>query len=54
MARETIILKLRSQPQAEVQRNLNQLKRSMGRKMFARKFKSIAVDNGCEFLGWEM
>jgi IS30 family transposase len=26
----------------------------MGRKRFARKFKSITVDNGSEFLGWEM
>ncbi len=54
MTRETIILKLRSQTQAEVQRKLNQLERSMGRKRFARKFKSITVDNGSEFLGWEM
>ena len=54
MTRETIILKFRSQTQAEVQRKLNQLERSMGRKRCARKFKSITVDNGSEFLGWEM
>ena len=54
MTRETIILKLRRQTQAEVQRKLNQLERSMGRKRFARKFKSITVDNGSEFHGWEM
>ena len=54
MTRETIILNLRSQTQAEVQRILNQLERSMGRKRVARKFKSITVDNGSEFLGWEM
>ena len=54
MPRETIILKMRSQPQAEVQRKLTQLERSMGRKRFARKFKSITVDYGSEFLGWEL
>ena len=52
--RETIILKLRSQAQAEVQRKLIQLERSMGMKRFARKFKSITVDNGSECLGLEM
>ena len=54
MTRVTIILKLRSQTQSEVQRKLNQLERSMGRKRFARKFKSITVDKGSELLGWEM
>ena len=38
MTRETIILKLRSQTQAEDERKLNQLERSKGRKRFARKF----------------
>ena len=46
MPRATIILKLRSQKQAEDQRKQNQLERSMGRKRFARKFKIITVDNG--------
>ena len=45
---------LRSQTQAEDQMKLNNLERSMGRKRFDRKFKSITVDNGSEFLGWEM
>ena len=54
MTRDTIILKLRCQTQAEVQRNLNQLEMSMVRKRFARKFKSLTVDNGREFLGREM
>ena len=46
MRRETIILQLRSKRQAEVRRKLNELERSMGRKRYARKFKSITVDNG--------
>ena len=54
LPRDTIILKLRSQTQAEVQRELNQLEWSMGRKRFARKFKSITVEIGSEFLGWDM
>ena len=54
MTRETIILKLRSQPQAAVQRKLNQLERSMSRKRFARMFKSMTEDNGSEFNDWEM
>ena len=54
MTRETIILKLRSQTQAEVQRKLSQIERSMGRKRYARKIKSLTEDNGSELLGWEM
>ena len=54
MTRDTIILKLRSLTQAEVQRKLKQLERSMGRKILARNFKSISADNGSEFLGSEM
>ena len=54
MSWETIILMVRCQTQAEVQRKLNQLERYMGRKRFARMFNSITVDNVSEFLGWEM
>ena len=53
MTLETIILKLRSRTQAEGHWKLNQLERARGRKRFARKFMSITVDNGCEFLGLE-
>ena len=54
MTCETFILKLRRQTHSEFQTKLYQLERSMGRKRFARMFKSITVDNGSEFLGWEM
>lgn len=52
MTRETIIFKLLSQKQEEVQKRIDRLERSMGRKRFAKKFKSITVDNGSEFLNW--
>lgn len=52
MTRETIIRKLPSQTQDAVTKNLDRLERSMGRKRFAKKFRSITVDNGAEFLGW--
>ncbi len=51
-SRETLMFKLRSQTQAEVLKVLNRLERSMGRKRFSKKFKSITVDNGSEFLHW--
>ena len=54
MSRLTIILKLRSQTQAEVLRKLNQHERQMCRKRFASKCKINTVDNGSEILGWEM
>ncbi len=52
MTRETLIFKLPSQTQKEVEKRLSRLERKMGRKRFAKKFKSITVDNGSEFLGW--
>ena len=54
MTRETIIFKLPSQTQAEVRKKLDRLERKMGKKRFAKKFKSITVDNGSEFLDWVM
>ena len=53
MTRETIILKMRSQTQAEVQRILNQLERSMDRNRIARKFKTITMNNRIEIKGWK-
>src|SRR5690554_4622873 len=41
MTRETIIFKLRSQTQDEVQKRIDRLERRMGRKRFAKKFKTI-------------
>lgn len=52
LTRETIMFKLSSQTQDEVQKRLDQLERKMGKKRFAKKFKSITVDNGGEFLDW--
>jgi len=52
LTRETIIFKLSSQTQAEVQKRLDRLEKKMGKKQFAKKFKSITVDNGSEFLDW--
>lgn len=51
--RETIIFKLSAQTQSQVKSKINSLERTLGRKRFSRKFKSITVDNGSEFLGWE-
>ncbi len=54
ITRETIIFKLSSQTQDEVEKRLDRLERKMGKKRFAKKFKSITVDNGSEFLDWAM
>ena len=54
LTRETIMFKLSSQTQAEVQKRLDRLERKMGKKRFAKKFKTITVDNGSEFLDWVM
>lgn len=51
-SRETLIFKLRSQTQKEVQRSLDQHEKKIGIKRFCKKFKSITVDNGSEFLDW--
>ena len=49
-SRETLLFKLRSQTQEEVQRQLDQYEKKIGFKRFCKKFKSITVDNGSEFL----
>lgn len=52
MSRETLIFKLRSQTQKEVQKQLDLYERKIGYKGFREKFKTITVDNGSEFLDW--
>ena len=52
MSRQTLVFKLRSQTQEEVQRRLNQFEKKIGIKRFRKMFKSITVDNGSEFLDW--
>jgi IS30 family transposase len=52
MSRKTLIFKLRSQTQKEVQRRLDEFEKKIGIKRFKKMFKSITVDNGSEFLDW--
>jgi IS30 family transposase len=52
MTREQIILKIESATQDSILKALNKLETSYGR-YFREKFKSITLDNGGEFLGWE-
>ena len=52
-SREVLIFKLGRQSQEAVQRRLNGLERALGTKQFRKKFKSITVDNGSEFLNWQ-
>lgn len=54
ITRDTIIFKLSAQTQAQVQKRIDRLEKAMGKKRFAKKFKSITVDNGSEFLDWAM
>jgi IS30 family transposase len=51
-SRNTLIFKLRSQTQKEVQRKLDQFEKKIGIKRFRAMFKTITVDNGSEFLDW--
>lgn len=46
------IIKLQHKTQDAVVTALDVLERQMGRKKFSRTFKSITVDNGCEFLNY--
>lgn len=50
--RKELIIKLPRKTQAAVVVALDVLERQMGRKQFAHTFKSITVDNGCEFLDY--
>ncbi len=51
-SRQSLIFKLRSQTQKQVQLALNRYEKKIGFKRFRNKFKSITVDNGSEFLNW--
>ena len=51
-SRKTLMFKLRSQTQKEVQRRLDQFEKKIGIKRFRAMFKTITVDNGSEFLDW--
>ena len=51
--RESIIVKLKAQTQVEVLKALNQIERKSGRSAFHKRFKTITVDNGSEFLDWK-
>jgi IS30 family transposase len=51
--RYELIFKLREKTQAEVKSKLDKLEQRMGTDRFRRVFKTIAVDNGCEFLDME-
>lgn len=52
MTREQIILKLGSATQEAISKALNKLEHNYG-SYFRKKFKSITLDNGREFLDWE-
>lgn len=51
-SRNTLMFKMRSQTQKEVQRQLDKLEKKIGINAFRKMFKSITVDNGSEFLDW--
>jgi len=51
--RESYIFKMSRQTKEAVIRRLNGLERRLGTAGFREKFKSITVDNGSEFMGWE-
>lgn len=52
MTREEIIIKIKSMTQDSISRALNKLETNYG-SHFRKKFKSITLDNGREFLDWE-
>lgn len=51
-AREELIFKIEAKKQEFVVREINKLEKKLGKK-FRDKFKSITMDNGCEFLNWK-
>ena len=53
VSREEIIFKIKSKSQKDVINALNKLERKLGSKKFAKKFKTITCDNGCENLDFE-
>lgn len=53
MTREEIIIKIANKKAESVVKALNRLERKIGKKRFRKKFKSITMDNGVEFMDWE-
>lgn len=51
--RECLLFKIGNQTQEAVLRRINGLERKLGSEEFKKKFKSITVDNGTEFLDWK-
>ena len=50
LTRQELIFKMSSKTQKEVQRVIDGLEREMGKERFAKDFKTMTMDNGCEFL----
>lgn len=53
MSREEIVIKIKNKKASSVVHALNMLERKYGSKQFRKKFKTITVDNGVEFLDSE-
>lgn len=53
MTREEIIKKIPDKKMKSVVKALDRLERKMGKRRFRKKFKSITMDNGVEFLDWQ-
>ena len=53
LTREEIIIKIKNITQESILKALNSLEHKYGLD-FKNKFKSITLDNGCEFLGWQL
>lgn len=54
VTREEIIVKLPDKRAVTIRRALDRLERSMGKRTFREKFKSITTDNGSEFMEYEL
>ncbi|MDR2546763.1 MAG: IS30 family transposase [Lachnospiraceae bacterium] len=50
--REQIIVKLKDRKQESVIHAINDMERELGKEAFRKKFKTITMDNGVEFLDW--
>ena len=54
VTREEIIVKLSDRRAVTVRRAIDRLERSMGKRAFREKFRSITTDNGSEFMEYEL
>lgn len=54
MTREAIIIKLPNRKAETIRRAFDRLERSMGKRAFRRKFRSITTDNGSEFMEYDL